>query len=135
MKTSALLVSATLACLALAGCVGNEDESTAEGRARGFSVSVPEEAERLRVEVSARSQEDATVAIEVEREDRSDLAKDTIELSRGNASRTLEADVSGMHTAWILAIVTDGDATLSFRVFAIAADGTEIFLRAEKYDV
>lgn len=134
MKTPTLLVAVALVSLALSGCV-NEEESTTDDRARGFSVSVPENVHRLRVNVSASSRDDATVRVEVEREDRSNVGEATFDLKNANAPRSIEADVGDMSTVWVLATVTGGDAIVRITVYGIADDGTEMLLRTEVLEI
>lgn len=135
MKTFPLLVAATFVTLALAGCTGSVDESVGDEPARGFSVAVPQDAQRLRAEVSANARGTGTLHVELEREDRSNIAEETLGLTRGDANATLEGDAAGLLAAWILVRAADGDVVVHVRVYAIAADGTEDLLRAETLDM
>lgn len=135
MRPFPVLVAAAFVSLALAGCVNEEESTDDEGRARGFSVSVPEDVHKLRVEVYARSREDANVRVEVEREDRSNVGEATFDLKNANASRSIEADVTGMDTTWVLVTVSDGDASVNVRVYGVTDSGGSVFLREESYEI
>lgn len=132
MRTLPVLIAFAL----IAGCA-SEEESTAPGeiaddeRARGFSVSIPREVERIEVEVHAESRQMTSLRVEVEREDRSDLAEERFAVSGSNATRTLEANVSGMNTTWVLVVAEGGDVTARVTVRGFTAANETMTLRAE----
>lgn len=131
MRTIPVLIAIAL----LAGCASPE-ESTGElaqnERARGISVSIPPEVERVEVEVRAASPEMVSLRTEVEREDRSNLAEARFTLNGNNATRTLGANVSGMHTLWVLVVADGGDATVELVVRGVTGANETMLLRSER---
>lgn len=126
------LIALALIALPLAGCV-DEEESTVDAGARGFSLAV-EDFDTLRLDVVASGSADLRVL--VEREDRSVVADETLDLGAAAANRSIEADVRDLNAAWVVVSVADGGAA-SVRVsaFGIASDGTATLLRQETYQM
>lgn len=127
-----------LICFALlAGCTAAPEESTVElaenERARGISLSIPPEVERIEVEIQASSREMVSMRAELEREDRSDLAEERFTLASSNATVFLRANVSGLSEAWVLVVADGGDASLTIVARGITADNKTEVLRVQGF--
>lgn len=130
MRTVPVLIALVL----LAGCV-NEQESVGElrddERARGFSFAIPSDVRELSVELKASGRSTVDMRVELEREDRSDLAAQRYTLMDGRDERTLNANVTNETTAWVLVVARGGDVTVNVAVWGITETGERTLLRDE----
>lgn len=134
MKGLPLVVALGLLAVSLAGCV-NEDESTTDARSRGFALSVAD-LQRVRVEVYANATGGTSLHVELEREDGSNLAEGDMGANGRVANTTVEADVTGLNATWVLVTLAEGaSATVYVRAVGVAADGSEVVLREETFQL